>query len=135
MIAATLHDLGKLAISNAILDKPGKLSEIEMERMKSHTYYTTMALQNIEGFEKISSWAGNHHEKLSGNGYPFGHDAAVLGFEERLMGCLDMYQALTEERPYRKGMEHAMALSILEENAKRGLIDRKIVDDIGRVFK
>lgn len=134
MIAATLHDLGKLAISNAILDKPGKLDEAEMETMRSHTYYTAKALQQIDGFERISKWAANHHEKLDGSGYPFGYDAAVLGFEERLMGCLDMYQALTEDRPYREGMGHERALSILREQAQRGFIDGQIVDDIANVF-
>ena len=133
-IAAALHDLGKLAISNAILDKPGKLDDREMETMKSHTYYTTMALRKIEGFERITRWAGNHHEKLDGSGYPFGYDHAALTFEERLMGCLDIYQALTEDRPYRDGMGHDKALSILREQAGKELIDREIVEAIDQTF-
>lgn len=134
LIAANLHDLGKLAIPNAILDKPGRLTDEEFEIIKSHTYFTRVALEKIAGFEEITNWAANHHEKLDSNGYPFGFKGENLGFEERLMTCLDIYQALTEDRPYRAGMSHTQAIEILQRNASRNFIDKDIVSDIDNVF-
>lgn len=133
-IAASLHDLGKLAIPNSILDKPGKLEADEMELMKSHVYYTDRALAKIKGFEEIAGWAARHHEKLNGGGYPYGISAEGLSFEERLMACLDIYQALTEERPYRPSMSHKEAASILYMLADKGELDADITKNIDTVF-
>ncbi len=134
LIAANLHDLGKLAISNDILDKNGKLSEEEFEIMKSHVYYTNKALNSIIGFSNIAKWASNHHEKLNGTGYPYGIDGDDLCFKSRLMGCLDIYQALREDRPYRDGLSHEASMDILWSMVKRGEIDERIVKDIEKVF-
>jgi len=134
IVAANLHDLGKLAIPNSILEKNGKLTHEEFETIKSHTYYTRQALEKISGFEEIVNWAANHHEKLNGQGYPYGISAEQLSFEERLMTCLDIYQALTEDRPYRLGMTHKDTMEILYEQGSKGYIDSDIVDDIDKVF-
>lgn len=134
IIAANLHDLGKLAISNKILNKNSSLSYEEFEIIKSHTYYTRQALDKVEGFFDISNWASNHHEKLDGSGYPYGFNAENLDFESRLMGCLDIYQALTETRPYREGLSHEKTISILKEHVSKGLIDKRIVEDINKVL-
>lgn len=134
VIAANLHDIGKLAIPNAILDCPRKLTADEFAIVECHTYYTRVALSQIKGFEDITEWASNHHEKLNGSGYPYGKSSKELDFNSRLMGCLDIYQALTEERPYRVGLSHQQTLKIMREMVSAGLIDRKIVDDIDYVF-
>ncbi len=134
LIAANLHDLGKLAISNDIIDKKGVLSNEEFEIMKSHVYYTNKALNNIIGFENIAKWASNHHEKLNGSGYPYGISADKLCFKSRLMACLDIYQALKEDRPYRQGLSHKEAVNILKNMVKAGELDKKIVKDIKKVF-
>ncbi|MCV6607751.1 MAG: HD domain-containing protein [Campylobacterales bacterium] len=134
LIAANLHDLGKLAVPNKILDKNGKLTLDEFETIKTHTYYTRQALTKIDGFERITNWASNHHEKLDGTGYPYGIDKESLCFESRLMSCLDIYQALTEDRPYREGMNHQKALEIMEDMVSKGFIDGKIVEDIDKVL-
>ncbi|QAA30945.1 HD-GYP domain-containing protein [Clostridium manihotivorum] len=134
MIAADLHDLGKLAISNNILDNPGKLNEEEFALIKEHTYYTRVALEQISGFNDITEWASNHHEKLDGSGYPFGKKSEQLDFNSRLMGCLDIYQALTEKRPYREPLAHSEAMAILNDMCKNGLIDKNICKDIDYVF-
>ncbi len=135
LIAASLHDLGKLAIPTAILNKDSELTEKEFAVIKEHTYYTRAALSRIDGFENICNWAANHHEKLDVTGYPYGISAHELGFEERLMSCLDMYQALTEDRPYRPGMDHESAMEIMRKNVRSSKIDEMIVRDIDRVFK
>ncbi|WP_273322449.1 HD-GYP domain-containing protein [Vallitalea guaymasensis] len=133
-IAANLHDLGKLAISNDIIDKNGKLDETEFYLIKQHTYYSRISLSNIDEFKDITEWACNHHEKLDGSGYPFGLTGDKLDFNSRLIMCLDIYQALMEERPYRKGLTHEKSMSILRDMVTEGLIDGGIVEDIDVVF-
>ena len=135
LIAADLHDIGKLTVPNDILDKAGALSDDEFKTMRTHTYYTRLCLETLEGFEEIAEWASNHHEKLDGSGYPYGFSSERLDFNSRLMGCLDIYQALTEDRPYRKSLSHEIAIEILDEMAGQGLIEMSIVKDIDQVFK
>lgn len=134
IIAAKLHDIGKLAIPNAILDKPGKLTDEEFFIIQKHAYYTKTCLEKIKGFEEITKWASNHHEKLNGRGYPYGLNSSDLDFNSRLMACLDIYQALTEERPYRKPLSHKEAVNILKDMAKNNLVDKNIVSDLDKVF-
>ena len=133
-IAADLHDLGKLVVSGLILDKPGVLSEEEFEEIKKHPIITRLCLQEINGFEDITEWASNHHEKLDGSGYPKGLKACDLDFYSRLIASLDVYQALREERPYRKAMDHQDAMIILRDMAEGGQLDRTITEDIHTVF-
>lgn len=134
IIVADLHDIGKLAVPNDILDKPDKLSDEEFSNIKKHPNYTRLALQEIKGFEDITEWASNHHEKLNGKGYPFSKNAEELDFNSRLITCLDIYQALTEERPYRDGLPHEKAMEILSGMMEEGFIDAKITKDIDLVF-
>ena len=133
-IAASLHDLGKLAVPNKILEKDAPLNNEEFENIKEHTYFTHLTLRNIEGFKEIERWAYCHHEKLDGSGYPYGYSANELGFEERLVACMDIYQALTEERPYRTGMPHSEAMEIMNEMVEKNYIDASITKDIDKVF-
>ena len=72
----------------------------------------------------------HHHEKLDGTGYPFGIKGEELGFEERLMACVDIYQALTEGRPYKEGFPHEKAIAIMREMAEKNFIDKKITEDM-----
>ena len=127
LIAASLHDLGKLAVSPAILEKPAKLSFEEMEVMKAHTYYTKLALNQVEHFEEIKEWAANHHERLDGSGYPEGLNESQLCFNSRLLACIDIFQALTEDRPYRKGMSFNDTFEIMKKMADHNFIDRDIL--------
>lgn len=135
LIASDLHDIGKLTISNNILEKPGALDDDEFKNIKTHTYYTRICLESLKGFEDIKEWASNHHEKLDGSGYPYGLDKSSLDFNSRLMGCLDIYQALREQRPYREELSHETTIRILRDMARDGLIDEGIVEDIDNVFK
>lgn len=133
--AAYLHDVGKLAMPNAILDKPGALTSEEFTTIKQHTYYTRKVLCQVDDFEEITEWASNHHEKLNGKGYPYGFDASRLDFCSRLMTCIDIYQALTEERPYREGLGHEKTMDILRKCVERGEVDPDIVKDVDKVFQ
>lgn len=134
LIAADLHDLGKLAISNSILDKPGRLSKEEFRKVKAHSFYTRKALEPIDCFEEITEWASNHHEKNDGSGYPYGLKEKDLDFPSQLMAALDIYQALRENRPYREPMSHKKSIKILKNLVKEGKLNSKIVSDIKDLF-
>ncbi len=129
-IAGALHDIGKLLISNDILEKPGKLSNTEYKEIQNHAMGTWKLLGSVGGLEDITSWASLHHEKLDGSGYPFGYRADQLGKNERLLACLDIYQALVEERPYKAGLSHREAMTILYKMGTAGQLDTDILNDI-----
>lgn len=128
--AAAVHDLGKLFIPTAILEKPGRLTDAEFSTIKSHVQYTKELLTPIRGLEQIAAWAVDHHEKLDGSGYPDGKTADMLDFNSRLLACLDIYQAVRETRPYHPARSHADTMSILYDMAQRGLVDGAIARDL-----
>ncbi len=127
-VAGNLHDIGKLAIPNSILDKPDKLTKKEMAVIKSHTYYTYYVINTIKGLQQIAEWAAYHHEKLDGSGYPFHCSAGELSTGARIMMVADIFTALTEGRPYRKGMSKNGVVEILKGLSDRRLLDSKIVN-------
>ena len=133
-LAGALHDIGKVAIGNDILEKPGRLTDEEFSKMKNHAGYTYLILSQAEGMEDIRDWAALHHEKLDGTGYPFGKTADELNRQERIMACIDIYQALTESRPYKSGMTHEAACAILESMVQKGWIDGGITEQIRKCF-
>lgn len=133
--AGALHDIGKLMVSRDVLEKPGKLDQQEYQHIQSHAYETYRLLSRLYGAEQMTEWAANHHEKLNGKGYPFGKTAEQLDEKSRLLACLDIYQALTEDRPYKAGMPHSKAIAILRELADKGELDSTITEDIDRVFR
>jgi len=126
-IAGFLHDVGKLAISNDILEKKGALSEEEVNEMRKHTYYTYVILNKIKGLEHISTWAAYHHEKLDGKGYPFHIKGAQFTKLARIMAVADIFTAITEDRPYRSGMNEDEAMRVLNNMVINGSIDPIIV--------
>jgi len=134
VLAANLHDIGKLSIPNAILDKPGNLTKEEFDTIKTHVKETATILSSIKGFKDICSWACGHHEKLDGSGYHQKFKSKNLSFETKLLGCIDIFQALTEDRPYREGMPLPKAFSILDEMVNSKKIDGKIIEDMKTVF-
>ena len=132
--AGAMHDIGKLAIVNDILEKPGKLTTDEFEEMKHHSDATYFILSQIKEIPDIVRWASNHHEKLNGKGYPQGLSSKELSFEDQLMACIDIYQALREIRPYKDGMSHEETISIMQDMANRGEINESIIHDIDIVM-
>jgi HD-GYP domain-containing protein (c-di-GMP phosphodiesterase class II) len=134
-LAGALHDIGKLAVTTDILEKPDALTAQEYKQIQFHAYATNEILSGIAGFEDIREWAAYHHEKLDGSGYPFGKTAAQLPHKSRLMACLDTYQALREVRPYKQGMTHDAAVAFLRDQAARGKLDAECVHDIDVCFR
>jgi HD-GYP domain-containing protein (c-di-GMP phosphodiesterase class II) len=134
-LAATLHDIGKLATPTEILEKPGKLDPAEFTVIKDHVRHTYSLLSGIEGLEYLCKVASSHHEKLDGSGYPFGKTGEALDFNDRLLACIDIYQAVSEARPYHEKRGHEETIAILSDMAEQGLIDRSITADMDQVLK
>jgi len=116
------------------LDKPGKLSMEEYSIIKSHTYYTRLVLDKIDGIQDISDWASNHHETLRGTGYPDALNSSSLSLESRIIAVSDIYQALTEDRPYRSGMTIEKTFSIIDNMVAIGNIDGSVVKKFKDIF-
>ena len=133
-LAASLHDIGKIATPIGILEKPGKLDDDEFAVIKQHVKNTFDWLGEIPDFEPIRSWAANHHEKLGGFGYSRGLNGEDLDFNSRLMTCIDIYQAVIEPRPYHGARTHEETMEILYDMASKGQIDEKIVRDMDIVM-
>lgn len=132
--AGAMHDIGKMVIANDILEKPDRLNDEEFRNMQNHAVWTYRILSGIEGLEDVTEWASDHHEKLDGSGYPRGLRADQLTFEDRLMACIDIYQALTESRSYKEGIPHNRTMSIMRGMVSDGKIDADITEEIDRVF-
>lgn len=132
--AGALHDIGKMVVGNDILEKPDRLNVHEFDRMKDHASETYRILHSIHGLEDVAEWAANHHEKLDGTGYARGLSGVQLPFEDRLMACIDIYQALTEARPYKDGLSHRKTMRLMKRMARDGKIDPRITEDMDLVF-
>jgi HD-GYP domain-containing protein (c-di-GMP phosphodiesterase class II) len=111
--AALLHDLGKLSVSNSILDKPGKLDAAEWQIVQEHPEISQQILARIPSFAAISQIAGRHHEKLDGSGYPHHLTAEQLTLDDRIVAMADIYGALSEDRPYRASLAPERILDII----------------------
>lgn len=119
--AGLLHDIGKLAVSNRILDKPGKLTDDEFEAIKSHPVHTLRILERAPCFAELADLAANHHEKLDGSGYPRGLTAKDLDLPMRVLAVADVYEALTADRPYRGPLPVEDALAIIDRDVPHRL--------------
>jgi putative nucleotidyltransferase with HDIG domain len=119
--AALLHDIGKLSVSNAILEKPGKLTDTEWVSMKMHPVYTRAILKMVSGFEHLAFVAAAHHERLDGRGYPEGLTAPQLSLPARIICVADVYQALSEKRPYRDSLPMEVVFDIMQKDAPNQL--------------
>jgi putative nucleotidyltransferase with HDIG domain len=103
-LAGLLHDIGKLAVPNTILDKQSKLTEEEFLIMKQHPYYSGLILSKVEGFEEMANWIGHHHEYDDGFGYPDRLFKEDINLGIRILQIADIFCALAEKRPYRESM-------------------------------
>ncbi|WP_338609750.1 HD domain-containing phosphohydrolase [Pelagibacterium nitratireducens] len=115
--AALLHDIGKLGVSNSVLDKPGKLDDDEWVAMRDHSRLSEDILSRIGAFADLAVVAGAHHERLDGKGYPNGKTADELDLDTRIISTADVFDALTADRPYRAAMPVSKAMGILWEGA------------------
>ncbi len=128
---ALLHDIGKLGVSNAVLDKPGKLDENEWEQVKSHAAYSEQILARLAVFSELSFVAGAHHERLDGKGYPRGLSAEQIPLETRIITVADIFDAITADRPYRGPIPVPDAIAIMEKERGKA-IDGDCLDALKR---
>jgi putative nucleotidyltransferase with HDIG domain len=119
--AALLHDIGKLSISNTILDKKTDLNASEWRTVHKHPRITRLILQRVRSFREMAIIAGEHHEKLDGSGYPDKLTARDLSIESRIIAVADVFGALSEDRPYRAGIRLEETLAIMSKFAPHQL--------------
>lgn len=126
-LAALFHDVGKLGIPDEILKKPGKLTDHEFEKIKAHPQTGVNILENIDFLKQALPIILHHHEKFSGGGYPSGIKGEEIPIESRIIAVADTYDAMTSDRPYRKGLPHDDAICEIVR-MKGTQFDAKIVD-------
>jgi len=125
--AGLLHDIGKLGVSNRILDKPGKLTDAEFAEIKKHPRYSREILDPVDAFRDVLAPACYHHERLDGSGYPWGLAAPELDLTCRIMAVADVCEALTADRPYREGLALDVVQEIMMRDAGHAL-DGAVLD-------
>ena len=122
-VAALLHDLGRLGVSNAVWEKPGPLTTAEWEQARMHPYYTERILSTSVALAPMAAIAGLHHERLDGTGYHRGCRGAAIGPAARVLAAADSFQAMTQRRPHRPALELDQARDELLRDARLGRLD------------
>jgi len=118
---ALLHDVGKLGVSNSVLDKAGKLDAAEWAAVRDHARLTESILSKIHAFSELAKVAGAHHERLDGNGYPRGLKADEIAMETRIITTADIFDAITAERPYRGAVPIPQTLEMMAKTVGTAL--------------
>jgi putative nucleotidyltransferase with HDIG domain len=125
--AGLLHDIGKIGIPMAVLDKPGKLSEKEYDIIKTHPTLSGKILEPIQVYQDIIPMVVQHHERFDGKGYPAGLSGEDIDIGARILSVADVYEALISQRPYREGWIKENVLNFIRDN--RGIMfDPSVVD-------
>ena len=127
-VAGLLHDLGKLQVPDAVLEKKGRLDAEDLSYMRHHSYVSYAILRKIEGIENIALWAANHHEALDGSGYPFHKTAAEIDLESSIIMVADIFQALAQNRPYRPARPEKAIVSHLLDASAKGTLNKDVVN-------
>lgn len=127
-LAALLHDLGRVSVSDAVWEKPGPLTSVEWEQVRLHAYHSERILAGSDALAPLAPLAGMHHERLDGSGYHRGQQGRALPVAARLLAAADVYVALTQDRPQRVRLEPAAAAEELRGEARRGRLDGEVVE-------
>jgi putative nucleotidyltransferase with HDIG domain len=131
---ALLHDIGKMGVPDNILLKPDKLNEEEWQHMRMHAVYAYNLLSNISYLRDALDIPYCHHEKWNGTGYPRGLKGEEIPLAARIFAVADVYDALTSDRPYRKGWPHEKTLNYIQEQSGH-YFDPKVVEVFVRMFR
>jgi putative nucleotidyltransferase with HDIG domain len=116
-LAGLLHDIGKIGISEKVLNKPGILTQEEYNHIKEHPQLGAKILQPLEGINNIINWIKHHHERYDGRGYPDSLAGESIPLGARIIACADAFDAMTTDRPYRKSMPVNIALGEIKKAA------------------
>lgn len=133
-LAGILHDLGKLAIADNVLQKPGPLDVNERRLIEQHSVMGEALLEGISSLEQARPIVRHHHEKLNGSGYPDGLRGEQIPMAARIVAVCDVYDALTHERPYKGACSSEEAIHILFEEVAAGFWDRDVVGALIRTL-
>lgn len=125
-VAGLVHDIGKLRTPDEILHKRGPLSKDEYIHIKRHTVDTEVALSMVFPDSKIGEWAINHHERLNGSGYPYNKTDKELDLPSRIIAVADIFQALSQDRPYRARLSSDEIVAIMQPLVDKGEIDKDV---------
>lgn len=131
---ALMHDLGKIGIADAILNKPSALSDEEYEIMQRHPVYTAAIMRPLKRLEEHAAIAAWHHERWDGAGYPDGLAGEAIPLSARIVAIADTWDAMTGDRVYRKGMPPEKALGILQQERDRGQFDPTLLDEFAAMI-
>jgi HD-GYP domain-containing protein (c-di-GMP phosphodiesterase class II)/DNA-binding CsgD family transcriptional regulator len=129
-LAALLHDVGRVAVSNAVWEKPGRLSVDEWEQVRLHPYRSERILVGSDELARLAPLVGRHHERLDGTGYHRGCSADQLSTADRILAAADAYRTLTEPRPHRAALPPLEARERVAGAARRGVLDTDAVDAV-----
>jgi HD-GYP domain-containing protein (c-di-GMP phosphodiesterase class II) len=130
-IAGLLHDLGKLRVPDALLEKNAKLTLEEFLIIQRHSFDTYDIIKHIKGLEEIATWAAQHHERVDGSGYPYRNTKKKLSLEARIIAVADVFQALAQNRPYRGALAPEEIFAILQQQVHDGKLDASVVTMVG----
>jgi HD-GYP domain-containing protein (c-di-GMP phosphodiesterase class II) len=133
LLAASLHDVGKIGVPDHILLKQGRLTEDEFEYIKKHSEFGWMVLRSVEGFEEASLILLHHHERFDGAGYPGELAGDQIPFGARIVAVADTYDALTTNRPYRRAWDHDRAVAEIAR-CSNTQFDPRVIDAFLRAF-
>jgi len=125
-IAGNLHDIGKMAVPNSVLEKRSSLNDDEFMIIKQHPYYTFSVLKDAGLDKRIVEWASQHHENDKGTGYPHHLNSKQISTGSKIIKIADIFTALVEDRPYRKGLEVSQIIEIMNKIISDSNIERKI---------
>jgi putative two-component system response regulator len=134
-LAGYLHDLGKIAVPDGILLKPGALDAAERERIKIHPGAGADLVAGLQSLQPVIPFIRHHHERLDGSGYPSGLRGDQIPMGARIMAVVDVYDALHTARPYKKPMSHEESMGILLRETDKGFWDGRVVATFGDVLK
>ena len=127
--AGTVHDIGKVAVPDAILLKPGRLTPEEFRIMQEHPVGGERICAPLKSFRLVLPIIRHHHEKLNGSGYPDGLRGEDIPIAARVLQIVDVYDALTTQRPYKRAFSQAEALEMMEDEVKKGWWDPRIFQE------
>lgn len=131
-VAGLIHDIGKVGVPEAILNKPGRLTDEEFDEIKKHTVIGETICKPLNSLQMCLDPIRHHHEKLDGTGYPDGLAGDALSMESRIIAVADIYDALTSDRPYRERMPMDEVRKILSGDVEKGKLDARVVAELFR---
>ena len=132
---ALIHDIGKLAVPEHILLKPGPLTPEERKIMEQHSVAGERICSPLRSFRHVLPIIRHHHEKWDGSGYPDGLKREQIPLTARILQVTDVYDALTTDRPYRKAFSSENALAILNQEMQRGWWDKTVLQEFEAIVQ